>query len=320
MEYKDYYKILGVSRDATQDDIKRAYRKLAKKYHPDLNPNDKEAEKRFKEINEAYQVLGDEEKRKKYDAFGNNFNFRDGAHFDPSQYGWSRRTYRTTSDRGFSDFFNMFFGEDAIDFDSIFRDFTVGQSGYSGFGANSYDDFRGDSYTPSRDLEVDMNIDIFLAQRGGERILSLRRPNGQLKRIKVKIPAGILDGDKIRLKGQGEGGGDLIITVHIEDSRGFKLNGRDIEKEVYIQPWEAALGTKLIVETLDGQKISIRIPPNTSSGKRFRIPGKGYKDRKGNVGDMYVKIMIEIPKYLSPEERDLYKKLKELSQGRRNRK
>ena len=260
-------------------------------------------------------MLGDEEKRKKYDAFGNNFDFQNGTHFDPSQYGWSRRTYRT-SDRGFSDFFNMFFGEDAVDLDSIFRDFATGQSGHSGFGS---DPSYGDFYTQGRDIEVTVNIDIFLAQRGGDRIFSLRGPDGHIKRLKVKIPSGILDGDKIRLKGQGESGGDLIVTVHIEDSKGLKLDGHDIEKEVYIQPWEGVLGTKITVDTLDGKRISITIPANTSSGKRLRIPGKGYRDRKGNVGDMYIKIMIAIPKYISPEEMDLYRRLKELSQGRGNR-
>ena len=215
MEYKDYYKILGLSKDATQDDIKRAYRKLAKKYHPDLNPNDKEAEKCFKEINEAYQVLGDEKKRKKYDRFGSSFNFQNGTHFDPSQYGWSRRSY-STGGSGFSDFFDMFFGDDAIDLDTILRQYTTGQYSYSGFGTNPYGDFTAGSYAQSQDINIDIDIDIFLAQGGGHRIFSLKRPDGSLKRLKVNIPAGILDGDKIRLKGQGQSGGDLIVTVHIQ--------------------------------------------------------------------------------------------------------
>lgn len=295
MEYKDYYKILGVSKDASQDDIKRAYRKNAKKYHPDLNPDDREAERRFKEINEAYQVLGDENKRKKYDAFGSGANFQNGTHFDPSQYGQYRRTYSTGS-TDFSDFFNMFFGGDEMDLGDLFTGFTSGQS-----------------HVQRRDVEVDMKVDILLAQRGGERTLSLRRPDGSTRRLKVKIPAGILDGEKIRLKGQGESGGDLIITMHIEDSQGFSLDGHDVEKEVSIQPWEAALGTKLTVDTLDGQRISVNIPSGTSSGQKLRVQGKGYRDRKGIKGNMYIKTKIVLPKRLTAEEKELYKKLKELS-------
>lgn len=295
MEYKDYYKILGVSKDASQDDIKRAYRKNAKKYHPDLNPDDREAERRFKEINEAYQVLGDENKRKKYDAFGSGANFQNGTHFDPSQYGQYRRTYSTGS-TDFSDFFNMFFGGDEMDLGDLFTGFTSGQS-----------------HVQRRDVEVDMKVDILLAQRGGERTLSLRRPDGSARRLKVKIPAGILDGEKIRLKGQGESGGDLIITMHIEDSQGFSLDGHDVEKEVSIQPWEAALGTKLTVDTLDGQRISVNIPSGTSSGQKLRVQGKGYRDRKGIKGNMYIKTKIVLPKRLTAEEKELYKKLKELS-------
>lgn len=295
MEYKDYYKILGVSKDASQDDIKRSYRKYAKKYHPDLNPGDREAERRFKEINEAYQVLGDEEKRKKYDAFGSGANFQNGTHFDPSQYGQYRRTYSTGS-TDFSDFFNMFFGGDEMDLGDIFTGFTSGQS-----------------HIQRQDIEVDMKVDIFLAQRGGERTLSLRGPDGSIRRLKVKIPAGILDGEKIRLKGQGESGGDLIITMRIQESQGFSLDGHDIEKEVFIQPWEAALGTKLTVETLDGQRIAVNISPSTSSGQKLRIPGKGYRDRKGKKGNMYIKTRIVLPKHLTSEEKALYKKLKDLS-------
>ena len=295
MSKRDYYDILGIDRNATEGDIKKAYRTLAKKYHPDLNPGDKEAERRFKEINEAYQVLGDEQKRKKYDAFGSSSNFEHGTHFDPSQYGQYRRTY-TTNGRGFSDFFNMFFGDGGIDLDDMFTGFTKGQSHVQG-----------------RDVKVDMNIDIFIAQKGGERRLSLRRPDGAIRRLKVKIPAGILDGEKIRLKGQGESGGDLIITVHIQNSGGFKLDGHDIEREVSIQPWEAALGTKLTVNTLEGQKISLNISPCTSSDQRFRIPRKGYRDRKGIRGDMYIRTKIVLPKRLTSEEKELYMKLKELS-------
>lgn len=294
MEYRDYYSILDVSKDASADEIKRAYRKYAKKYHPDLNPDNREAERRFKEINEAYQVLGDEEKRKKYDAFGSGANFQDGAHFDPSQYGQYRRTY-TTGGKGFSDFFNMFFGGEEMDLGNLFTGFQSGKS-----------------HPRGEDITLDMEIDIALAQRGGERVISIRDASGGKKRLKVNVPAGILDGEKIRLKGQGRAGGDLIVSIQIQEGQEFILDGHDIEREVSLQPWEAALGTKLTVETLDGQRISINILPETSSGQRLRIPGKGYRDRKGKRGDMYIRTRIVFPESLTPQERELYTKLKEL--------
>lgn len=309
MEYKDYYKILGVSRDATQEEIKKAYRRLAKKYHPDANPGDKEAEQKFKEINEAYQVLGDEEKRKKYDTFGNYYDFQNGMNFDPSDFGWHRRTY-TAGGSGFSDFFEMFFGENGLDLDSILEGFTRRSRPF---------DFSGRFYDTAtmqmgQDIETDVEVDLAQAFNGGDRILSVRGRDGSVKRIRMKIPPGVLDGDKIRLRGQGINGGDILVTIRIKDGEGCELQGLDVIQDVPILPWEAVLGATVTVKSLDGQKLSVKIPSGTSSGKKFRISNMGYRDRKGNRGDLYIRAKIVIPERVSRKEKELYQKLKEISQ------
>ncbi|MFO7294545.1 MAG: J domain-containing protein [Clostridia bacterium] len=309
MEYKDYYKILGVSRDATQEEIKRAYRRLAKKYHPDANPGDKEAEQKFKEINEAYQVLGDEEKRKKYDAFGQYYDFQNGMNFDPSDFGWQRRTY-TTGGSGFSDFFEMLFGENGLDLDSIFEGFAK-RGGPFSFSRRFYNTAAAHK---GQNMETEVEVDLEQAFNGGDRILSIRGRDGSIKRIRMKIPAGILDGDKIRLRGQGIDGGDLIVTVRIKPGEGWELQGLDLIKDVPVLPWEAVLGTTVTVKSLNGQKFSVKIPAGTSTGKKLRISGMGYMDRKGNRGDLYIRIKIVIPEHITPQEKELYQKLKEISQ------
>lgn len=306
MEYKDYYKILGVSKDASQEEIKRAYRELAKKYHPDANKNDPAAEKKFKEINEAYEVLKDPEKREKYDAFGSNYNFQNGMNFDPSQFGWRTRTYSSGSS-GFSDFFDMFFGDGGIDLDEIFAGFrrNRGPFTFHSFGEGV------DSSPHSTELEVEIGIEE--AYRGTSRTISVQTQPGISRKLKVKIPAGVMEGDKIRLKGQGSYGGDLNIIVRIKDEAGFKLDGLDIIKEVPVAPWEAALGEKIQVETLDGQNIVLRLPSGVSSGQKLRIPGRGYRDRNGHRGDLFVMIKIVLPKKMAPQEKELYMKLKEIT-------
>lgn len=309
MEYKDYYKILGVSRDATQEEIKRAYRRLAKKYHPDANPGDKEAEQKFKEINEAYQVLGDEEKRKKYDAFGQYYDFQNGMNFDPSDFGWQRRTY-TTGGSGFSDFFEMLFGENGLDLDSIFEGFAR-QGGPFSFSRRFYNTAAAHK---GQNMETEVEVDLEQAFNGGDRILSIRGRDGSIKRIRMKIPAGILDGDKIRLRGQGIDGGDLMVTVRIKPGEGWELQGLDLIKDVPVLPWEAVLGTTITVKSLSGQKFSVKIPAGTSTGKKLRISGMGYRDRKGERGDLYIRVKIVIPEHITPEEKELYQKLMEISQ------
>ena len=306
MEYKDYYNILGVEKTATQDEIKKTYRKLAKKYHPDLNPGDDKAQEKFKEINEAYEVLSDDTKRKQYDQFG-QYGFSNGQNFDPSQYGFDfgqgGRTYTYSSGDagGFSDFFNAFFG---------------GAGGSRG-GFDIGDLFGGGrtggrrTREPQRQsYESELQISIFEGYTGGEREVSLNI-GGTHKSIRVKIPKGITPGKKIKVKGEKWGlDGDILFKVSFREEAGTKLEGLDITKKIQVLPWEAALGTKVIVQTLSG-KIKLDIPKNTNTGKRMRLPGKGYIDMQGHAGDLYVEIEIINPPQLDEEALKLYEKLAE---------
>lgn len=309
MKYKDYYQTLGVDKNATQSEIKSAYRKLAKKYHPDLNNGNETAQEKFKDINEAYEVLGDEEKRKKYDTFGSSYNFSNGQYFDPSQFGFDNFgkgfTYTYTTDGGdFSDFFNMFFGSD-------FQD-----KGFKSSRFNIGDLFGGSRKSPRRepmeDVETEISVSLEEAYHGTTKNLSLRAGN-DTKRLSVKIPKGILPGKKIKIKGSKIGiGGNIYIRVNIENSARYKLDGLDLTTQVKLLPWEAAFGAEVLVETISG-KIKVKIPKGLESGQKIRIPNKGYKDMNGNVGDLYIETIIVNPPHLTNEEKNLYKKLKEIS-------
>ena len=263
MEYKDYYKILGVDKGASQDEIKSAYRKLAKKYHPDLNPNDNKAQEKFKDINEAYEVLGDEKKRKKYDTFGSSYNFTNGQNFDPSHFGFENfgrgGTYTyTTSGEGFSEFFNMFFGGE---------DFGISDL----FGSRS----RGSYYEPQRaKYESEINITIEEGFNGTVKPLSFRIGNKN-KSLSVNVPKGILPGKKIKINGEKAGiNGDIYIKVNFVENEKLKLEGLDLYKKIDIYPWDAALGTQLVIDTLLGKKVKVKIPANMQTGKKIRIPKK----------------------------------------------
>lgn len=302
MEYKDYYKTLGVGKTATQDEIKKEYRKLAKKYHPDLNKGDEAAQEKFKEINEAYEILGDEQKRKQYDSFG---SFSHGQSFDPSQHGYS------------------FEGSD-VDFGDLFGSIFGGGGGFrtsSGSGINIEDIMGGFSSASGRgrqrsqrDPEYEMKLAVSLeeAYRGDKKniVVSLA---GENKSITVNIPKGITSGQKLRVKGDKWGiQGNIVFEIELKDSNLYRLEGLDIIGKLNILPWEAALGSSVVASTLDG-KIKVNIPKCISSGKKIRIPKKGYSDRKGNTGDFYFEINIVNPDKLSDEEIELYEKLKEIS-------
>lgn len=306
MEYKDYYKILEVDKSASQDEIKGAYRRLAKKYHPDLHPDDKNAQEKFKEINEAYEVLGDEEKKKQYDTFGSSHNFSGGQNFDPSQYGFGdgyTYTYSSTEGSGFSDFFNMFFGG----------------NGSSGSGFNINDIFGSSSgrvnrqgHTPRQSYESELYITLEEGYRGATKEVSLNF-GGEVKNLSIKIPKGIFPGKKLKIKGEKWGiSGDILFKINLTEDEDYRLDGLNIIRKVNLLPWEAALGTKLVVDTLDG-KIKVNIPKGIEAGKKIRIPKRGYKDMKNNVGDLYIEINIVNPPNLTKEEEDLYKKLRDIS-------
>lgn len=317
MKYQDYYQVLGVAKDASQDQIKKAYRKLAKAYHPDANPNNKAAEEKFKEINEAYEVLGNEEKRKKYDELGNAFHFSGGSDFDPSQFGFGKNVryeYRT-SGRGFSDFFDMFFNDGGSGMDDLFGGqgrtaFT--QGGFSGRGAGNSKASKGE------DREAEVRISVRDGLKGAEKQIALESSSGR-KTLSIKIPKGILPGGKIRLQGQGGKGaagapdGDLYLVVNfLEDD--LTLKGNDIYMDIGVFPWIAALGGEKAVETPDG-KIMVKIPAGIQNGGKIRMAGKGYPNNIGGRGDLYLVVKLVNPERLTEEQRNLYEKLKQVSGG-----
>ncbi|OPZ59535.1 MAG: Curved DNA-binding protein [Deltaproteobacteria bacterium ADurb.Bin510] len=300
MEYKDYYKILGVERSASPEEIKKAYRKLARGCHPDACKDDPSAEKRFKELGEAYEVLKDPDKRARYDALGSSW--QQGQSFTPPPgfenifgFGGGRGGHSFNFDMGgggFSDFFESLFG---------------GMGGMGGMGAQP----RSRRASRGSDVETELNISLEDAHCGATREISLSGAGG-VKRLNVKIPAGTHEGLKIRLGGQGNpgpaGSGDLFIKLHILAGPGQKLEGDDVVVEVAVTPWDAALGASITVDTLDGQ-VKMKMPAGVSSGQRLRFKGKGL----GHRGDLYAQVKIVTPPNLSDEERQLFTRLRAVS-------
>lgn len=281
---KDYYKILNVSRDAKKDEIKKSYRKLARKYHPDLNPNNKESESLFKEVSEAYMVLSDKEKRAAYDSGGvdpNAQDFRQGPYYRETQSGDSSR-YR--------DIFNENFG--GINFEDLFKEQAHRQKNQS---------FRGEDHI------FQMEIDFKDAVLGGDQTFSL--PNGD--KISAKIPGGIRTGQKIKLAGRGGPGynggpnGDLYIEIQVRPSSVFKRVGDDLEVEVPVLFSRAILGDKVQVPTIDGT-VELSLPKGVNSGTRLRLKGKGVQKRN-QPGDLFAVIKITMPKEVTPELKEAVK-------------
>jgi curved DNA-binding protein len=317
VKYRDYYEILGVKKEATKDQIKKAYRKLAKTYHPDANPGNKKAEEKFKEINEAYEVLGNDDKRKKYDQFGSEFNFANGYDFDPSQFGFNngnvRYEYRTSGSGGFSDFFDMFFGDGGINLDDLFS--TGSRKGFTKGGFNSNPSGTYQQSLRGEDKEAEIRISVIDSLKGAEKHITIESPNGR-KTLSVKIPKGIQPGGKIRLAGQGGKGinggkdGDLMLIVRFKEDE-YELKGFDIMQKIEVKPWVAALGGEVNVKTPEA-RIIVNIPKGIQNGGNIRIPGKGYYNTIGGRGDLYIQVYINNPERLSEKQLELYKKLKEL--------
>ncbi len=291
MKYKDYYEILGVDKKAGNDEIKKAYRKLAKQYHPDTNPNNKASEEKFKEISEAYEVLSDKEKRSKYDQFGSSYQYGNNSNFDPSQYGVNfNRSGGSRSSSGFSDFFDMFFSD--------------------GFDVNSIFGGGGRSRKPAKGRNYESEIEVSLADgiNGVEKKFNI---NGRT--VNLKIPKGVRDGNKIKLKGQGEalqGGqpGDLYLVVRLKQERGFVLNGADIEMSVDVLPWEAYLGTEKNINMFD-TNIKLRIPKGIKGGSRIKMKGKGYYADKSTRGDLLIRVNIVNPEKPGKDIEKFYKNI-----------
>jgi curved DNA-binding protein len=297
MEYVDYYKILGLDKSASADDVKKAYRKLARKYHPDVNPNNKEAHKRFQEINEANEVLSDPEKRKKYDQYG-----KDWKHAEEFEKARHQQQRQRTYSGGGEEFFG---GQDEGNFSDFFESLFGGMRARGGKRETK---FRG------QDFQAELHLALREAYTTHQRTITLDGKN-----IRITIPAGVEDGQKIRLKGHGAPGtnggpnGDLYITFVIQDDPYFKRLGSDLYTTVEIDLYTAVLGGDTTVDTLSG-KLKLKVPPGTQNDTRTRVKGKGFPvyKKEGEFGDLYITYKIKIPTNLSEKEKQLFTELSKL--------
>ncbi|MGV3774710.1 MAG: DnaJ C-terminal domain-containing protein [Verrucomicrobiales bacterium] len=320
VEFKDYYKILGVTKDASADDIRKSFRKLARAYHPDVAKDKKSAEEKFKEINEAYEVLGDEAKRKKYDTLGANWNR------PQPPPGWQQSSGRQRGGfpgagaddfefqfggTGFSDFFEQFFG-------------GGGTRNYSDIQTEGRSGARQQRPLAGRDVEGEIITPLDEVMNGSVRSISYQRVNratgkAETESFRVRIPVGVLEGQKIRVPGKGEHGinggppGDLFLRVRFARHPEFTVRENNLYHELELAPWEAMLGATIPAPTLDGS-ITMKIPPKTKHGQQFRVKGKGLPNQLGERGDLFVVTQIELPDELTAEERALWEKMAEISQ------
>lgn len=309
-DYKDFYAILGVNKNASADEIKKAFRKLAVKYHPDRNPDNKQAEERFKEISEAYEVLSDPEKRQKYDQFGQYWKQAgqggwpggnagvDMGGFDFSQYG------------NFEEFINELLGRFSTPGGTgtgtyRYRTTTGGPTGFGSYGSGF------DTQTPAANREATLRLTFSEAFRGVQKRLNLGK-----EIIEVRIPPGAKTGSRVRVRGKGaaspysQNRGDLYLNIELEPHPFFQFEDDNLVGEVPITPDEAVLGTSVEVPTPDGT-VTVKIPPGIRSGQSLRLRGKGWVHPKNGRGDQLVKVMIETPQNLSAEERKYYQKIRE---------
>ena len=314
VQFRDYYETLGVSKTASDEEIKSAFRKLARKHHPDVAKDKATAEEKFKQINEAYEVLSDPQKRQKYDQLGADWN-QPGGGFQPPP-GWrpqpgGGRGANPFGDggvefefggTGFSDFFEAFFG---------------GGRSQTGFGGAGFER-QGTAAARGSDVEADIMVTLEEALHGSKRTVSLRRSSAsKVETYQVRIPRGVHEGQRIRLAGQGEAGarggksGDLFLRVRIARHPDFTVEGSDLVHEVDLAPWQAALGTELQVPTLEGA-VRLKIPAGTQVGQRFRLRERGLPTASGSRGDLYVLANIRVPKKLTDREREIWQQLAEL--------
>lgn len=314
---KSYYDILGVGKSADEKEIKSAYRKLARKYHPDVNPNDKSAEAKFKEISEAYEVLGDAEKRKLYDQFGSNWEH--AQNFGGGNYGGAN-----FGDMG--DFGGVQFGGEGSGFESIFEQIFGGRMGGRGGGVR----FEDLETSQPRDVEKVVEVSLEEVDGGAKRTLTYQTMDAQrmrdgvttvptTKKVEVTIPKGIADGKKLRVPGKGAAGangkaGDLYVVVKWANHERFKPSGDNLEVEVPVPYTTAALGGEIRVPTLRST-VTMKIPEGTQSGQTFRLAGQGVSRLSGNRSDLMAKIKITVPKRLSDKERELLRQLADLDKA-----
>jgi DnaJ-class molecular chaperone len=327
MEFKDYYATLGVNKGATEKEIKQAFRKLARKHHPDVNPGDKAAESKFKEINEAYEVLGDPPKRKKYDDLGANWRAYEQAErtggpnpFAGGEWnvnmGGGQGGFRTMTQEEmeemfgdqnpFSDFFTTFFG-----------------GGFGSREGSARGGARGRSRTrPGRDVEHEIELTLEEAYHGTTRRLSLKH-DGHARTVDVRIPAGVGDGSRVRISGEGETGtggaasGDLYLRVRLAPHPLFERKGRDLYVKVPVPITTAVLGGEVAVPTISGKDVRLKIPALTQNGQVFRLKGYGMPSvgKPEEKGDAYARVELQLPAQLTPDERSHYEALAKLQEG-----
>ncbi|HEY0897273.1 MAG TPA: J domain-containing protein [Sphingobacteriaceae bacterium] len=304
MDFIDYYKVLGVDKNASEADIRKAYRKMARQYHPDLNPDDEAAKKKFQEINEANEVLSDPEKRRKYDQYGKDW--RHGEEFEKARQ-QQHQQYAGQSGRDFGGGPEDPFG--GGDFSDFFES-MFGGGGFSGRGRHAR--FRGEDYRAT----LELNLTDVLETR--KQTISV---NG--KNIRLTIPAGVENGQTIKVAGYGGPGmnggpaGDLYITFTIRNDTGFRREGKDLYADLHTDLYTAILGGETIMETLTG-KVRIKVPPGTQNGTRMKLRGKGlpvYK-KAGEAGDLYVTFNVKLPDRLSEREKELFRQLADYHHGK----
>ncbi len=308
MEYIDYYKVLGVNKDANDKDIKKAYRKLARKYHPDINPNDKDAEKKFKEINEANQVLTDPENRKKYDKYG-----KDWKHADQFEQAGQQQYRRSGGPGGGQSGYGQPGGgfSGGGDFSDFFES-MFGGGGASSFGGGS--PFGGGRNYKGQDFNASLTLNLRDVYATEKRTITV---NG--KNIRLTIPAGVKDGQVIKIAGYGGEGpnggpkGDLFITFSIANNTDFKLDQDNLYSTVELDLYKAILGGEIIVDTFDG-KVKLNVAPGTQNGTKVKLKGKGFPvyKKEGSFGDLYVTYQVNMPTDLSEKEKELFNELANL--------
>jgi len=296
MAFIDYYKILGLDKNATAKDIKKAYRKLARRYHPDVNPNDAEAEQKFKEVNEANEVLGNPENRKKYDAYG-----KDWKHADDIEKAKQQQQYQRSRRSSFEDF-----GEDSGAYSSFFESMFGGGGSSGGFGQNVQ--FKG------QDLNASLQMNLTDVYKPQQQTLTIND-----KKIRLTIPAGVEDGQTIKIKGHGGEGvgggpkGDLYITFKIVNNTSFKRDESNLYKTVQLDLYTAVLGGEITVNTFNS-KVKLKVKPGTQNNSKVKLKGKGFtKYKKENsYGDFFITYRITIPEKLSAKEKELFEELAKL--------
>lgn len=311
MEYRDYYQTLGVGKNASDKEIKAAYRKLARQYHPDVNKNDTTAEDRFKEINEAYEVLSDPQKRAKYDQLGANWRHWNQAGGSANNFDWAQWMSGSGGPRAkvrYADDIGDLFGGGS------FSDFFTSIFGDAGRGSRRQRSYE--TSTPGRDSDVEQELEISLTEafQGTRRII-----NKDGRRLEVKIPPGAKTGTKVRVRGEGSRGfggrtGDLYLKIKVAADPRFDRNGNDLYTDVWVDLYTAVLGGDVLVPTMTGD-VRLKIPAGSQNGQKIRLSGRGmpYLKSLDRRGDLYAVLNIRLPKTLSPEERHLFTQLRDLN-------